>query len=73
MIHATAVQVNPTWLVKSQVEVKLGFFAKQAHNWNSVMPLSNHILPFWHLNLNSHLDVKTCSVFSLADIKNRLD
>lgn len=64
---------NLTWFVKSQVEVKLGIFAKQAHNWNSVMLLSKQVLPFWRLNVVSHLDAKTCSVFSLVYVKNRLD
>lgn len=62
---------NLTWFVKSQVE--LGIFAKQAHNWNSVMLLSKQVLPFWRLNVVSHLDAKTCSVFSLVYVKNRLD
>lgn len=58
--------------MKSDVEIEVGIFAKEADSWSSVMLLSKQVLPYWHLNLIAHWDVKTCSVFSLVDMKKRL-
>lgn len=56
---------NLIWFVKSQVKNKLGIFAKEAYNWNSVMLLSKPVLPFWHVNLIFHLVQKPAHYFHL--------